>query len=101
MNREKYDLVIVKYWLPFMGPAFGTILRKAKKNKHTKVLCIVDNIIPHEKRPGDMQFTQYFIKPVNAFVTMSRDVLKDVKTFTDKPAFYTPHPIYDLSLIHI
>jgi glycosyltransferase involved in cell wall biosynthesis len=95
MDRGKYDLVIVKYWLPFMGPAFGTILRKAKRNGHTRVLCIVDNIIPHEKRPGDLQFTKYFIKPVDAFITMSRDVLKDVKTFTDKPSFYTPHPIYD------
>ncbi len=95
MNKEKYDLIIVKYWLPFMGPAFGTILRKAKKNKHTRVLCIVDNIIPHEQRPGDKQFTNYFIKPVDAFVTMSKDVLKDVKTFTDKPAHFTPHPIYD------
>jgi glycosyltransferase involved in cell wall biosynthesis len=95
MNKERYDLIIVKYWLPFMGPAFGTILRQAKKNKHTKVLCIVDNIIPHEKRPGDKQFTNYFIKPVDAFVTMSKDVLKDVKTFTDKPALFTPHPIYD------
>src|SRR5580700_183292 len=96
MNREKFDLVIVKYWLPFMGPAFGTILRRAKKNRHTRVLCIVDNIIPHEKRPGDEQFTRYFIKPVDAFITMSRDVLKDVKTFTGKPAFYTPHPLYDI-----
>ncbi len=95
MNREKFDLVIVKYWLPFMGPAFGTILRQAKKNKHTRVLCIIDNIIPHEKRTGDEQFTRYFIKAVDAFVTMSRDVLKDVKTFTEKPAFFTPHPIYD------
>ncbi|MFI5195522.1 MAG: glycosyltransferase [Chitinophagales bacterium] len=95
MNKEKYDLIIVKFWLPFMGPAFGTILRRAKKNKHTRVVCIVDNIIPHEKRPGDEVFTRYFIKPVDAFVTMSRDVLKDVKTFTDKPAYFTPHPIYD------
>ena len=95
MNKEKYDLIIVKYWLPFMGPAFGTILRNAKKNKHTRVLCIVDNIIPHEKRPGDKSFTTYFIKAVDAFVTMSKDVLKDVKTFTDKPAYFTPHPIYD------
>ncbi len=95
MNREKYDLIIVKFWLPFMGPAFGTILRKAKKNKHTKVVCIVDNIIPHEKRPGDKPFTNYFIKPVDAFVTMSLDVLKDVKTFTDKPSLFTPHPVYD------
>ena len=95
MNKERYDLIIVKYWLPFMGPALGTILRKAKKNGHTRVLCVVDNIIPHEKRPGDKQFTNYFIKAVDAFVTMSRDVLKDVATFTTKPAFYTPHPIYD------
>ena len=95
MNKEKYDLVIVKYWLPFMGPAFGTILRQAKKNGKTRVICIVDNIIPHEKRPGDKPFTKYFIKPVDAFVTMSKDVLKDVKTFTNKPSFFTPHPIYD------
>ena len=26
---------------------------------------------------------------------MSIDVLKDVKTFTNKPALFTPHPIYD------
>ena len=95
MNKEQYDLIITKYWLPFMGPAFGTILRRAKKDNKTKVLCIVDNIIPHEKRPGDKQFTNYFIKPVDAFVTMSLDVLKDVKTFTDKPAFFSPHPVYD------
>ncbi len=95
MNREKYDLIIVKFWLPFMGPAFGTILRKAKKNGKTKVVCIVDNIIPHEKRPGDKPFTNYFIKPVDAFVTMSLDVLKDVKTFTGKPSLFTPHPVYD------
>lgn len=96
MNRERYDLVIVKYWLPFMGPAFGTILKGAKKNGKTRVVCIVDNIIPHEKRPGDKQFTNYFIKAVDAFVTMSKDVLKDVKTFTSKPAAFTPHPVYDI-----
>ncbi len=96
MNKEKYDLIVVKYWMPFMGPAFGSILRLAKGNKHTRVVCVVDNIIPHEKRPGDTQLTNYFIKAVDAFVTMSRDVLKDVQTFTQKPAFFTPHPVYDI-----
>lgn len=95
LNKQRYDLVIVKYWLPFMGPCLGSILRLAKRNGKTKVACIVDNIIPHEKRPGDKQFTNYFIKPVDAFVTMSRDVLKDVKTFTNKPSTFTPHPVYD------
>jgi glycosyltransferase involved in cell wall biosynthesis len=95
IKKERPDLVIVRYWLPFMGPCLGTILRRIKRNKHSRILCIADNIIPHEHRPGDKQFTQYFIKPVDAFVSMSRDVLKDLKTFTDKPSRFAPHPLYD------
>ena len=64
MNKEKYDLIVVRFWIPFMGPAFGTILRLARRNGHTRVLCIADNLIPHEGRPGDKQFTNYFIKPL-------------------------------------
>jgi glycosyltransferase involved in cell wall biosynthesis len=95
IKKERPDLVIVRYWLPFMGPCLGTILRRIKRNKHSRILCIADNIIPHEHRLGDRQFTQYFIKPVDAFVSMSRDVLKDLKTFTDKPSRFAPHPLYD------
>jgi glycosyltransferase involved in cell wall biosynthesis len=95
IKQERPDLIIIKYWLPFMGPAFGTILRLVRKNMHTRVLCIVDNIIPHEKRPGDTVFTKYFVKTVDAFVTMSRDVLEDLKLFTSKPSVYHPHPLYD------
>lgn len=95
IKNERPDLVIVRYWIPFMGPCLGTILRIIRKNKHTKLLCLVDNLVPHEKRPGDKQFTNYFIKPVDAFLTMSKTVLQDVKSVTDKPASYSPHPIYD------
>jgi len=96
IKKEKPDLVIVKYWLPFMGPCFGTILRIVKGNRNTRIVSILDNIIPHEKRPGDVPFTKYFIKPVDAFLSMSHDVLKDLKTFTtEKPAAFTPHPVYD------
>lgn len=95
IRDAKHDLIIVRYWLPFMGPSLGTILRKVKKNKHTRVLCIADNVIPHEKRPGDMAFTKYFLKPVDAFITMSKDVLEDLKQFTNKKAVFNPHPVYD------
>ncbi len=96
LKREKPDLIVVRYWLPFMGPCFGTILRIARKNRYSKVVCIADNVIPHEKRVGDEAFTRYFIKPVDAFVTMSEKVLTDLKHFTSsKPAVYIPHPLYD------
>ncbi len=96
LKRMKPDLIVVRYWLPFMGPCLGTILRLVKKNKHTKVVCIADNIIPHEKRPGDKPFTRYFVKPVDAFITMSEKVLKDLPLFApNKPAKFIPHPLYD------
>lgn len=95
LRKAKPDIIVVRYWLPFMGPCFGTILRIAKKNKQTKIVCIADNVLPHEKRIGDKQFTAYFLKPVDAFVTMSEKVLDDLRQFTSKPAQKIVHPLYD------
>lgn len=96
LKKKKPDLIIVRYWLPFMGPCLGTILRIAKRNHHTRIVCIADNIIPHEKRPGDRIFTKYFLKPIDAFVTMSEKVLNDLSLFNNtKPARFVPHPLYD------
>ena len=95
IKKERPDIIVVRFWLPFMGPCLGTILRIAKKNGHSKVLCIADNVIPHEKRPGDPVFTRYFIKPVDAFITMSEKVLADLKSFSTKPARCVSHPLYD------
>jgi glycosyltransferase involved in cell wall biosynthesis len=96
LHRQRYDLVVVRFWLPFMGPALGTILRRAKKNGHTKIVCIADNIIPHEHRPGDKSFTRYFLKSCDAFITMSEKVLQDLRGFEEhKQARLVQHPLYD------
>ncbi|MDQ6903572.1 MAG: glycosyltransferase family 4 protein [Bacteroidota bacterium] len=90
------DIIIVRYWLPFMGPCLGTILRRVKKNNHTKIISIADNIFPHEKRLGDKPFTKYFLKPIDGFITMSEKVLTDLHQFAKgKPAQFVPHPLYD------
>lgn len=89
------DYIVVRYWIPLMAPCFGTILRRVKQNKHTKIICIADNVIPHEHRAGDKQLTRYFVKPVDAFVTMSRQVQQDLQLFTNKPSRLVAHPLYD------
>lgn len=96
LKRLRPDVIVVRYWLPFMGPALGTILRRVKKNRHTRVVCIADNIIPHEARPGDKAFTRYFIRPIDAFITMSEKVLADLRAIAPaKPATFVAHPLYD------
>jgi len=91
------DLLLVRYWTPFMAPCLGTISRIAQKNHYTKVIAIADNVIPHEKHFIDNTLTRYFTKFCNGFITMSRSVLSDLKQFRPlAPMVYTPHPLYDI-----
>ncbi|MFM1745759.1 MAG: hypothetical protein RLZZ630_1696 [Bacteroidota bacterium] len=96
LMRLKPDILVFKYWLPFMAPCFGTIARITRLNRHTRTICILDNVVPHEKRPGDRLLTHYFISSIEVFIAMSRQVLNDLRTFTkNKKALLIPHPIYD------
>ncbi len=96
LKKARPDLIVVRFWLPLMGPALGTILRRVKKNGHTKIICIADNVIPHEKRFGDKSFTKYFLKSCDAFITMSEKVMNDLRIFQKtKPAQLVLHPLYD------
>jgi D-inositol-3-phosphate glycosyltransferase len=90
------DIVIIRYWMPFMAPGLGTIARMIRRNKHSKVVAITDNIIPHEKIPGGNLLTRYFVKSCDGFIAMSRAVLSDLSKF-DKvsPRLFSPHPLYD------
>ena len=94
--RKRPDLLITKFWLPFMAPCLGTIERRVRRNGHTRIVSILDNIIPHEHRPGDRIFARYFVRSTDAFVAMSRSVLDDLNLFdTKKPRRFCPHPLYD------
>lgn len=96
--RKAPDLLIIKFWLPFMGPCFGTIAALARRNGRTRVVSILDNLIPHESRPGDRLFTWWFCRSVDGYVAMSQSVLGDVDRFKvniGKPRVFSPHPLYD------
>jgi D-inositol-3-phosphate glycosyltransferase len=96
IRRLKPDLVIIKFWIPFMAPCLGIIARIIRSNHHSKVISIIDNIIPHEKRIGDRILGRFWVKSVQGFVAMSRSVLTDLESFDKhKPKAYCPHPLYD------
>lgn len=95
IKKEQPDFILIRYWLPFMGPSLGTIAKRAKKNKKTKIIAIVDNAIPHEKRIGDSMFSSYFIKNCDGYLTMSQKVLTDLEQFTkSENKLFTEHPLY-------
>ena len=96
IKNEKPDILLIRYWLPFMGPCLGTVARIARSNRHTKVICIFDNVVPHEKRPGDKFLTKYFTGSIDGAIVMSQTVFDDLKTFRKNiPVKLSPHPLFD------
>jgi len=100
---EKPDQIIVRFWLPFMGPSLGTVLQVARlfSGKKIRITGLVDNIIPHEKRFGDRPFARWFVQACDDFVVMSKSVGDEIRSFlpasknTAEVVRFAPHPIYD------
>ena len=95
------DAIIFKFWLPFFAPAYGVIVRVAKrilrkKGKTTKAIFIADNVIPHEKRLGDRAFTNFAFRVVDHFIVQSSAVERDL-LIVKPDAAYTKlaHPVYE------
>jgi glycosyltransferase involved in cell wall biosynthesis len=96
IKKLRPDILLIRFWLPFMGPCFGTIARIAKSNDHTKVICIFDNVIPHENRAGDQLLTRYFTGCIDAAIVMSKSVGDDLLKFrANIPVKLSPHPLFD------
>lgn len=94
IRRERPDFILMKYWTPFMAPCFGTIARIARGNGHTRLLCQIDNVEPHEPHATDKRFNRYFLGAVDGFVYMSEQVRGELRAYTDAPALFSPHPLF-------
>lgn len=95
--RRNADIVIFAYWMSFMAPCFGTIARKIRKNKHTRIMALVHNMIPHEPNFLDKILPPYFVKQMDGFMALSESVVKDIEKYDRRncPKAFSPHPIYD------
>ena len=95
LRYEKPDMILMKYWTPFMAPCFGTICRIARTNNHTKVVCQIDNVEPHEHHFTDNLFNRYYLGAVDGFVYMSGKVGNELRKYTSAPALFSPHPMFE------
>ena len=95
LRREAPDMIVMKYWTPFMAPCFGTIARIARRNGKTKVVCQIDNVEPHEHHLIDKPFNRYYLGAVDGFVYMSEQVGGELRGYTSAPAVFSPHPMFE------
>lgn len=95
LRRERPDMILMKYWTPFMAPCFGTIARIARGNGVTRVICQIDNVEPHEHHPTDRPFNRYYLGAVDGFVYMSEQVHGELRAYSSAPMLYSPHPMFE------
>lgn len=93
--KMRPDIVLMKYWTPFMAPCFGTIARLARNNGHTRIICQIDNVEPHEHHLTDKMFNRYYLSSVDGFIYMSEQVHGELKAYTSAPALFSPHPMFE------
>jgi len=88
------DVLLMKYWMSFLGYSLGNVAKRLKKT--SKIITILDNVIPHEKRFFDSFLTKYFLKQNDCFVAMSDSVEKDLYTLMPHAkCLRIDHPLYD------
>jgi len=94
IRRWEPELLLTKFWMPFFAPSLGTVC-KYMSDSTTKI-SILDNVKPHEKRPGDERLTKYFLRHNDAFVVMSETVKNDLLELKADARFIEHvHPLYN------
>ncbi|MCF8255942.1 MAG: glycosyltransferase [Flavobacteriales bacterium] len=94
--EEKPDIIIVRFWIPFMAPALSAICRYVKKRSDVRIVGLLDNVIPHEHRIGDRSLTKMFLNSCDHFAVMSSSVMADLSSYDrTKARKLLYHPVYD------
>jgi len=91
------DGVIARWWMPFFAVGFREVLRRVRRT--TRVLWLLDNVVPHETYPLGMWLTAQALRQGHGFVAQSEQVRRDLHALIPGiPADrirLAPHPVYD------
>jgi glycosyltransferase involved in cell wall biosynthesis len=71
LKREKVDLVVVQWWNPFFGLAFGTIANLLTLLSDSKICFLCHNVLPHESTVVDRMLSKYAFLTSNYFIVHS------------------------------
>lgn len=94
--EQKPDVVLIPYWMSFFAPSLGFVARRLRK-AGVRVIGIVHNALPHERRVGDRALGKYFLNACDGLIVMSDKVRRDVESLAaSTPLQQVAHPVYDV-----
>ena len=94
LERFAPGIVILKWWMPFFGPAFASAVGPLRA-RGTRVILVCDNLGPHEKRPFDDAFSRWMMRNSDGYLVMSDAVERDLDRMKPgAPRRRVAHPLY-------
>jgi len=94
---QKPDLVLLRYWTPWMAPTLGFLIRWARLLGLTSpVVLLADNLKPHEKIPLTSLLNRWVLGSVHRVITLSRSVATEAHRLKFRGTIQVlRHPVYD------
>jgi len=87
-------VAILKWWMPFFGPAFASSVGPLR-DRGTRVVLVCDNLVPHEHRPFDAAFSRWMLRNSDGYLVMSDAVERDLDAMKPgAPRRRVHHPLY-------
>ena len=71
LTRQRVDLVVVQWWNPFFGLAFGTIVNLLSLVAKSKICFLCHNVLPHESTLVDRMLSKYAFHSGKYFIVHS------------------------------
>ncbi|HYM80542.1 MAG TPA: glycosyltransferase [Candidatus Limnocylindria bacterium] len=94
LERFAPGLVVMKWWMPFFGPAFASSVGPLRR-RGTRVVLVCDNLVAHEPRPFDAAFTAWMLRNSDGYLVMSDSVERDLDRLKPgAPRRRVAHPFY-------
>ncbi|MEZ4386808.1 MAG: glycosyltransferase [Candidatus Krumholzibacteriia bacterium] len=91
------DGVIARWWMPFFALGFRDVAHRIRRR--TRVLWLLDNVVPHETYPLGMWLTRQALRQGHGFVAQSEQVRRDLLALlpevSPERVRLAPHPVYD------
>ena len=92
--RQRPDVCLFQYWMPFFAPALGMVAWVLRR-RGVRVVGVVHNALPHERRPGDRLLSRFFLQQCNGLVVLSEAVEADVRGLgATAPVRRAEHPVF-------
>jgi len=99
IRKHSPDLILVMWWMPFFAVGYWGMARLLGRAYRARIGYILHNVVPHEKRFGDLFLSRLALNTAHYYLLLSRAEEEELhRLFPDVPhsrIAYSPHPVYD------